>query len=31
MGKAADWAFTRRFRRCGFWWRGSRLAGQRIV
>lgn len=31
MGKAADWAFTQRFRRCGFWWRGSRLASQRIV
>ncbi len=31
MGKAADWAFTKRFRRGGFGWRASRLASQRIA
>ena len=31
MGKAADWAFTNRFRRGGFGWRASRLAGERIA
>lgn len=30
-GKAADWAFTKRFRRGGFGWRASRLAGERIA
>lgn len=30
MGKAADWAFTKRIRRGGFGWRASRLASQRI-
>ena len=30
-GKAADWAFTRRFRRGGFGWRASRLASERIA
>ena len=31
MGKAADWAFTKRFRRGGFDWRASRLASERIA
>lgn len=31
MGKAGDWAFTRRFRRGGFGWRASRLASERIA
>lgn len=31
MAKAADWAFTRRFRRGGFGWRASRLASERIA
>jgi len=31
MRKAADWAFTKRFRRGGFGWRASRLAGERIA
>lgn len=31
MGRAADWAFTKRFRRRGFGWRGSRLASERIA
>jgi hypothetical protein len=31
MGKAADWAFTKRFRRGGFGWRASRLASERIA
>lgn len=31
MGKAGDWAFTRRFRRGGFGWRASRLASERIT
>ncbi len=30
MSKAADWAFTKRFRRGGFGWRASRLASERI-
>lgn len=31
MSKAGDWAFTKRFRRGGFGWRASRLAGERIA
>jgi len=31
MGKAGDWAFTKRFRRGGFGWRASRLASERIA
>jgi tetratricopeptide (TPR) repeat protein len=31
MAKAADWAFTKRFRRDGFGWRASRLASERIA
>lgn len=31
MAKAADWAFTKRFRRGGFGWRASRLASERIA
>ncbi len=31
MGRAGDWAFTKRFRRGGFGWRASRLAGERIA
>ncbi len=31
MDKAADWAFTKRFRRGGFGWRASRLASQRMA
>jgi len=31
MGRAADWVFTKRFRRGGFGWRASRLASQRIA
>lgn len=31
MGKASDWAFTKRFRRGGFGWRASRLASERIA
>ncbi len=31
MGKTADWAFTKRFRRGGFGWRASRLASERIA
>ena len=31
MAKAADWTFTKRFRRGGFGWRASRLASERIV
>lgn len=31
MAKAADWAFTKRFRRGGFGWRASRLASERIT
>ena len=31
IGKAGDWAFTKRFRRGGFGWRASRLASERIV
>lgn len=31
MGKAADWAFSKRFRRGGFGWRASRLASERIA
>lgn len=30
MAKAADWAFTKRFRRGGFGWHASRLASERI-
>jgi hypothetical protein len=31
MGKAGDWAFTKRFRRGGFGWRASRLASEGIA
>ena len=31
MAKAADWDFTKRFRRCGFGWRASWLASERIA
>lgn len=31
MGKAGDWAFTKRFRRGGFGWRASQLASERIA
>jgi tetratricopeptide (TPR) repeat protein len=31
MGKAGDWAFTKRFRRGAFGWRASRLACERIA
>jgi hypothetical protein len=31
MGKAGDWAFTKRFRRGAFGWRASRLASERIA
>ena len=31
MGKAADWVFSKRFRRGGFGWRASRLASERIA
>jgi tetratricopeptide (TPR) repeat protein len=31
MVKAADWAFTKRFRRGGFGWRANRLASERIA
>lgn len=31
MVKAADWAFTKRFRRGGFGWRASSLASERIA
>ena len=31
MGNAADWAFSKRFRRGGFGWRASRLASERIA
>ncbi len=31
MGKAADWVFSKRFRRGGFGWRASRLTSERIA
>ena len=31
MGRAGDWDFTERFRRGGFGWGASRLAGERIA